>query len=173
MLTKWGGGREPNGKPFDLAQSLEVAEHLDECYADNFVALLTSLSNIILFSAAIPHQGGTHHINCQPPAYWAKKFAQYDFECYDILRMKFWDNNAIASWYRQNSLIFIHKSKKELFANFTPTQNPAHLMHPNMWESYIKYLEQETQMWHKKYHKILPKRLERLFKSLRAKMMGV
>ena len=97
-------------KPFDLAQSLEVAEHLDEGYADNFVALLTSLSNIILFSAAIPYQGGTHHVNCQPPAYWAKKFAQYDFECYDILRMKFWDNNAIASHYRQNSLIFIHKS---------------------------------------------------------------
>lgn len=87
--------------------------------------------------------------------------------------MKFWDNNAIASWYRQNSFIFIHKSKRELFVNFMPTQNPAHLMHPNMWESYIKHLEQESQRWHRKYHKTLPKRLERLLKSLKTKIIKI
>ena len=161
------GGGTALTKPFDLAQSLEVAEHLDKAYAKNFIALLASLSNVILFSAAIPHQCGTHHINCQPPSYWAKIFAEYDFECYDILRMRLWDNSAIASWYRQNILVFIHKSKASQFANFTPTPNPAHLMHPDMWEYYIEYLEHESNRWRRKYNHTLPKRLERFFKSLR------
>src|SRR5690606_16087480 len=50
---------------FDLAISLEVAEHLSEARADGFVADLGKLSDNILFSAAIPGQGGDHHINEQ------------------------------------------------------------------------------------------------------------
>lgn len=52
-----------------MTQSLEVAEHIDEKYAQNFIELLTLTSDIILFSAAIPNQGGLEHINEQPPKY--------------------------------------------------------------------------------------------------------
>ena len=50
-------------KPFALAQSFEVAKHLDQQYALKFVKLLTSCADIVLFSAAIPYQGGVCHIN--------------------------------------------------------------------------------------------------------------
>ncbi|EAL8806888.1 class I SAM-dependent methyltransferase, partial [Campylobacter coli] len=98
-------------KPFDLVQSLEVAEHLEEKYARNFIQLLTSLSDIVLFSAAIPHQGGTDHFNEQPPVYWADIFKEFDYVCFDILREKIWNNEKIAFWYRQNTMLYAHKSK--------------------------------------------------------------
>ena len=41
------------GRRFDLAISLEVAEHLPPERADEFIAELTSLADIVLFSAAI------------------------------------------------------------------------------------------------------------------------
>ena len=43
---------------YDLAISLEVAEHLSETSADTLVKNLTQSSDVILFSAAIPFQGG-------------------------------------------------------------------------------------------------------------------
>jgi len=45
---------------FDLAVSLEVAEHLDRDSARRFIQTLVKLSSVVLFSAAIPYQGGTH-----------------------------------------------------------------------------------------------------------------
>lgn len=50
-------------KKFDLVVSLEVAEHLPEKSAKTFIETLTNLGQLILFSAAIPFQGGTHHVN--------------------------------------------------------------------------------------------------------------
>lgn len=43
---------------FDLVQTMEVAEHLKPERADGFVDDLTKLSDVVLFSAAIPYQGG-------------------------------------------------------------------------------------------------------------------
>lgn len=106
---------ESDKKPFDLAESLEVAEHLEKQYAENFIKLLTMFSDIVLFSAAIPHQEGTEHINEQPPKYWADLFAKFDYVCFDILRKKIWNNEKIGFWYRQNLLLFVHKSKTHLF----------------------------------------------------------
>ena len=42
---------------FDLAVSLEVAEHLPESAAKQLVASAVALAPCVLFSAAIPHQG--------------------------------------------------------------------------------------------------------------------
>ncbi|WP_288547147.1 hypothetical protein, partial [uncultured Helicobacter sp.] len=114
-------------KPFALAQSIEVAEHLYAQYAQNLIDLLTSLSDIVLFSAAIPYQGGTHHVNEQPPIYWAKLFAKKDFVCFDILRDRFWENTKIAPCYRQNMMIYVHKSKIDMFKDFSPTTNPLYI----------------------------------------------
>lgn len=129
-----GGGN----KPFDLVESLEVAEHLEKQYAENFVELLTKFSDIILFSAAIPYQGGTNHFNEQPPQYWAEIFKKFDFVCFDILRTEIWDNQKIACWYRQNTMFYVHKSKAYIFENlgFKPS-NPLHLVRPEYLESYV------------------------------------
>ncbi len=98
-------------RSFDLVLSLEVAEHLSPSCAEAFVESLVRLGPVILFSAAIPfqgkpNQGGTHHLNEQWPDYWAKLFNARGFRTVDFLREKFWHNEKIDWWYRQNILIF-------------------------------------------------------------------
>lgn len=104
-------------RSFDLVISLEVAEHIDEKYADLFVDQLVTHGQIIMFSAAIPHQGGTSHINEQWPTYWAEKFISKGYIVLDLLRPKFWDNPKVDFWYKQNVLIFIKDSKLSGFPN--------------------------------------------------------
>lgn len=92
-------------KKYDLAISLEVAEHISEKSADIFVANLISSGKIILFSAAIPFQGGQNHINEQWIAYWEAKFLKHNYVVHDILKPIFWDNPNIFWWYKQNMVI--------------------------------------------------------------------
>ena len=99
-------------KKFDLVISLEVAEHLPESSADTFVDSLTSHGDVILFSAAIPGQGGQRHINEQWPEYWQKKFARHGFYFHDIVRPMIWNNENVNWWYRQN-IFLINKDKNQ------------------------------------------------------------
>lgn len=91
---------------FDLAMSLEVAEHLPSAVADDLVASLTQLAPVVLFSAAIPDQVGDGHVNEQWPSYWVERFAANGFAVADVLRARFWDNPAVTHWYAQNMLLF-------------------------------------------------------------------
>jgi 2-polyprenyl-3-methyl-5-hydroxy-6-metoxy-1,4-benzoquinol methylase len=63
------------GEKYDLCLCLEVAEHLSVPRGLSLVAELAALSDTILFSAAIPYQGGTDHVNEMWPEYWAVVFA--------------------------------------------------------------------------------------------------
>lgn len=96
---------------FDLAISLEVAEHLTESSSESFIQLLTELSEVVLFSAAIPYQGGIGHINLRWPIYWIKLFEEREFIPLDIVRKKIWNDENIPYWYRQNILLFVKKSR--------------------------------------------------------------
>lgn len=98
-------------KKFDLAMCLEVAEHLNEERADSLVLDLIHLSDIILFSAAIPGQEGTDHRNEQYLSYWVDKFESVDYKCYDIIRPQIWNENDISWWFRQNIVFFIKPGK--------------------------------------------------------------
>jgi len=91
---------------FDLVQSLEVAEHLPADKAEVFVDSLTRHGDVILFSAAVPHQGGEHHVNEQPLGYWRAKFAAHGYAPYDCLRPRLAADLAVKPWYRFNSLIY-------------------------------------------------------------------
>lgn len=95
------------GRTFDLAVSLEVAEHLPAESAPGFVESLTSLSDVVLFSAAIPHQGGTHHVNEQWPNYWIDLFESRGYIPVDSLRRRLWNDAAVQPWYAQNSFLFV------------------------------------------------------------------
>jgi len=92
---------------FDLAISLEVAEHLPEAGAADFVALLTRLSDIVLFSAAIPGQGGDGHVNEQWQSYWAALFAAHDYRPIDCIRPRVWRDPRVQWWYTQNTLLYV------------------------------------------------------------------
>ena len=78
---------------FELAITLEVAEHIKKEKADIFLDNLTSSSDVILFSAALPHQGGVDHVNEQWPSYWIPKFAERGYKVYDIIRPGLWNNS--------------------------------------------------------------------------------
>ncbi|SDH92234.1 Methyltransferase domain-containing protein [Pseudobutyrivibrio sp. 49] len=93
-------------KKYDLAMSLEVAEHLEEEYADIFIDNITNASDNILFSAAIPGQGGVHHVNEQWQSYWIKKFRDRGYGVDFSIRKKFWKDERLNHWRRQNILIF-------------------------------------------------------------------
>ncbi|NET38798.1 MAG: methyltransferase domain-containing protein [Cyanothece sp. SIO1E1] len=94
-------------RTFDLAVSLEVAEHLPKSIAQGFVESLIRLSNVVLFSAAIPYQGGTNHINEQWPDYWIALFAAQGYIAIDALRERIWDHPGVQPWYAQNSFLFV------------------------------------------------------------------
>ncbi len=113
---------------FDIAMSLEVAEHLPESCSDNFVQSLIKLSDIIIFSAAIIGQVGTYHINEQMPDYWANKFKRHNYIPIDYIRPKIWLNDEIDWWYRQNILIYI---KQERLKDFPALQNAYELTAPD------------------------------------------
>ena len=93
-------------KKFDMAISLEVAEHLNEKYADIFIDTLCRHSDKILFSAAHVGQGGDGHVNEQPISYWVEKFEKRGYMWNDI-RNKFTDNYNIEQWYKDNISIFV------------------------------------------------------------------
>jgi len=101
--------RYDNHDKYDLALCLEVAEHLPPEKAESFVQGLTELSNTILFSSAIPYQGGRGHINEQYLSYWIKIFGKFGYKLYDI-RPYFWDKETDIRnkcwWYMQNMVIF-------------------------------------------------------------------
>ncbi len=93
-------------KSFDLAVSLEVAEHLEPKYAGGFVEALCAASPVVLFSAAVPGQGGIHHVNEHWPGYWHQLFAQQNYRMFDPIRYRVWHNEQVTYYYRQNIFLF-------------------------------------------------------------------
>ena len=138
----------PLEERFDLVVSLEVAEHLPEQFAEAFVDNLTRLGPVVLFSAAIPYQGGTHHVNEQWPAYWAKYFAARGYVAVDCLREQIWDDDTVEWWYAQNILLFVarahlerHLKRKTALSPVTST--PRSLVHPRRYLEAMQQLSAE------------------------------
>lgn len=118
---------------FDLVCCLEVAEHLEPARADGLVRDLVELGDIVLFSAAIPGQEGTGHLNEQYPSYWIDKFKRHGFTCLDIIRPVFWNDTRICMWYKQNTMLFMKPgelSKYPLIEQQFSFQG-ADLVHPD------------------------------------------
>lgn len=91
---------------FSLAVSFEVAEHLDESSSRSFVKAICSRVDAVAFSAAVPEQTGTGHINCKPRRHWKKLFEEEGFYLDDSLRKMFRSYDKIAIWYKLNTLVF-------------------------------------------------------------------
>ncbi len=123
-------------RKYDLVFCLEVAEHLHENSADILIKSLTSVSDIIIFSAAIPGQMGQNHINEQWPDYWIDKFQKHDFICHDVFRPIFWNNQNIARWYKQNMFLYTKKGKDKIATKFEKyfDNNISNYVHPEYYE---------------------------------------
>jgi len=131
-------------KRFDLAMSLEVAEHLDPASAPRFVKFLTDLSDVILFGAAYLKQGGKNHINEQRHSYWAELFNQNGYQVFDLFRENFWENKKIEFWYQQNTFLYVRGGCdffKTLHENGVfPVKNLKFLncIHPELYSKWLK-----------------------------------
>lgn len=119
---------------FDLAISIEVAEHLEEKYADSFIDSMCASSDCILFSAAVMYQGGDHHVNEQFPSYWVNKFKQRGFYCIDCLRPTFWDDKIIDMIYKENMFLFAKEKKyNEIIKKLSLTIGFMDWIHPDLY----------------------------------------
>lgn len=127
----------------DLAVSLEVAEHLSSPRAMTFVEDLCSIADIVLFSAAIPGQGGTGHVNEQWPEYWVELFEHCGRLVTGALRWAIWDDarsGRVENWYAQNLLLAVTPealAKRPSMAVWfeAPMAHPYGVVHPVLWDS--------------------------------------
>lgn len=92
---------------FDLAICLEVIEHIPPSKSGQLVKSPTKLSDCVMFSGAVPFQGGTDHKNERWQSYWIAKFKKYNYIAVDALRPKIWNNQLVDWWYRQNTLLLV------------------------------------------------------------------
>lgn len=112
------------GRKFDIVVSLEVAEHIPEKFADIFIESLVKHGDVLLFSAAIPGQGGQNHLNEQWPEYWQAKFACHGFYFQDVIRPLIWNNSSVEWWYRQNIFLLTKEKPKSLPFNSLSVVHP-------------------------------------------------
>jgi SAM-dependent methyltransferase len=157
-------------RKFDLAVSLEVAEHLPADHASIFVDSLTRLSPVVLFSAAVPFQEGTNHINEQWPDYWVEKFLSRNFVPVDCLRRMLWEDSKIDWWYAQNIMFFVCRDQLSHYPLLqqhyeNERSRPLSLIHPTLWEykaNKVAGLEAELRVYKKKWEKLQNNRFLRI-----------
>jgi hypothetical protein len=65
----------------------------------------------LLFSAAVPGQGGEHHVNERPLEFWRDRFAARSYRCFDCIRPKVLQDRLIKPWYRYNTLLYVHERR--------------------------------------------------------------
>lgn len=154
-------------RKYDLVLCLEVAEHLPGEAAPDFVRSLCHHSDVVIFSAAIPNQGGQNHLNEQWPAYWEALFAAQGFKPYDLLRPVFWSNNAVEFWYRQNMIIF---SKNDIQA-LPIISNYNAYVHPQLLQLKLDEIAvQKENLERFKKDPGVKNAFKMLFRSIRSKM---
>jgi hypothetical protein len=94
------------GRRFDLVVSLEVGEHINPRDTETFVDNLCRHTDAILFSAAVPGQGGVFHVNEQDYAFWRQRFSARGYRLFDFVRPNLTSHRQVEPWYRYNSLFF-------------------------------------------------------------------
>jgi SAM-dependent methyltransferase len=132
----------PDLRPFDLACSVEVIEHLPPERGESFVRELTLLAPAVLFSGAIPGQTGPGHINEQWQSHWCAVFESHGFRPVDVVRPAVWGREDVVFWYQQNVILYLREDR--LPAGYT---RPALLdvVHPGLLRQYVNQVEGQRQ----------------------------
>jgi hypothetical protein len=123
---------------YDLAPCLEVAEHLPYKAARSLISELTAAAPAVLFSAAIPGQPGTRHINPQFPEYWQKLFAEHGYVALDALRPRIYSDARVEPWYAQNMLLYVARPYYEQMPGlhgYRPDRRPRPIIAVGLWRN--------------------------------------
>jgi len=124
---------------FDLAMSMEVAEHLPAEKAPQFVRFLCDSAPVVLFSAAVPHQGGTSHVNEQWQSYWAGLFEMYGYLGIDCIRPPVWTNPKMSYYYAQSAVLYVARAVLEDYPGLLSEyrsrgSSVMSMVHPRRWD---------------------------------------
>jgi hypothetical protein len=127
------------GRRFDLAISLEVGEHLPTGSSGSFVDQLVGLSDVVLFSAAVPGQGGVHHVNEQWQGYWLALFEARGYVSVDCMRNRLWQDPDVQPYYKQNMILYVERETLGRRTDLGALAEqgavlPADLVHPDVFE---------------------------------------
>ncbi|MEQ8758109.1 MAG: methyltransferase domain-containing protein [Coleofasciculus sp. G1-WW12-02] len=132
-------------RKFDLAISLEVAEHLSEIRAKSFVSDICSAADLVIFGAAIKCQDGVNHINEQWQSYWVNIFREQNYECIDFFRGKFWNDKNVNKDYVQNTFLYMKRGDERSQLLSTQEIHPIYdVCHPIFFERRSKYCSLRT-----------------------------
>ncbi len=119
------------GEKWDVALCLETAEHVSPGAGDWLVAELCRVARAVVWSAAIPGQGGDGHVNEQWPSYWQERFWAHGWTLFDPFREALWSRGDVEPWYAQNTLLAVPVADAP-HGIFTV----RHLVHPTTWAHY-------------------------------------
>ena len=138
--------REPLAveRAFDLAICLETAHMLEPEHAAPLVESLAALAYVVVFSAGIPGQGGTMHLNEQWPGYWAELFAAHGYVASDPFRLALWEEPDVKWWFAQNMLCYgepIALERLPVLARARCEGTPLPLVHPGCLRHVLGELE--------------------------------
>lgn len=96
-------------RKFDMAVSFEAAEHIKAKYSNIIIENIARHSDLVVFSAAHPGQGGYGHLNEQHKEYWIERFEKNgmkldssDTETISTMIRKY----GCKQWYWENVMIF-------------------------------------------------------------------
>ena len=95
----------------DVVVCLEVAEHIPEEFNDKIVEkIVGAVGKSLIFTAAIPGQGGVGHINCRPRQFWLEKFTaaglKHDIDMEEHI-LTYARGGYHMGWFTQNLLYFV------------------------------------------------------------------
>lgn len=130
---------ETTHRRWPLTLCLEMAEHVSPASGDRLVGDLCRVAECVLWSAAIPGQGGDGHVNEQPPAYWNDRFNRHGWFLVDPFRFPLWGDERVEPWYRQNLLLAMPGAMYSDGRVGGPlaTSAPPHLVHPATFQAKI------------------------------------
>jgi glycosyltransferase involved in cell wall biosynthesis len=128
-------------KPHDLVICLEVVEHIAAELEDAVIWNLCHAGDTIVFSAAVPGQGGDGHINCQPKQYWIDKFKKRGFELdeketkYIVMDMR--SKPGTMGWLLNNVCVFRRKGVPTTFKEPPMRFHVVNLPHTQTTKEYL------------------------------------
>ncbi len=133
------------GRRFDVVVCSEVAEHLSSNAADGLIDTLVAHGDYVLFSAAIPLQGGCGHVNEHFLNYWIKNFARHDYAVLDVFRAEIWLDRSIHWWLQQNLVLFVRRRVAEsnpALRDELKVKRPVSIVHPATYYARLKVAQE-------------------------------
>ena len=105
---------------------------MDPPSGERLLNALTSSSDLVVFSAAVPQQGGDSHINEQYQSHWAAKFAHRGFQPFDLIRPLIWGHPDVCWWYQQNILVYANSLAQKRY-ELSDSQAMIDVIHPVLY----------------------------------------